>query len=116
MFFAFLLISMFLFVLFGKKVEEFMYAYVEKIYVNHADKDPMVTCIITHLIPLWMMTMTWFALTAFIEQAKSLMDIGDIVMLVALGGTTVFLGWVSKNSYESSNRWEARINAQNPTE
>jgi len=106
------LISLFLFLFFGMKVEEFIYAYVEKIYVTHSDKDPMVTCIVTHIMPLWMGIITFLGLLATIEQAKHLVTTGDLVMLAALCGATIFLGYVAKRYDDSSNKWEARINAQ----
>jgi hypothetical protein len=46
------------------------------------------------------------------QQAKNLVNLGDVVMLAALCGTTIFMGYVTKRYDDIANRWEKRVNAQ----
>ena len=109
---VFLIIMIFLFLFFGEKVEVSLRTYVNEIYVNYPNKDEFITCLLTHVFPLWTGLITYIALLASMQQAKSLVNLGDVVMLVALCGTTIFMGYVTKRYDNISNRWEKRINAQ----
>lgn len=106
-----LIISVFLFLLFGRKVEELVRRYVDEFYMEHPVKDPLVTSIITHIVPYWTGFITLFALMATMQQSKSLANIGDVVALVILCGTTIFFGYITKRFYDSSTAWEMRISS-----
>ena len=107
-----LIVMIFLFLFFEERVEIGLRAYVDEIYVKHPDKDPFVTCLITHVFPFWTGFITFIALLASMQQTKNLANLGDVVMLAALCGTTIFMGYVTKCYDDIANKWEKRVNAQ----
>ncbi len=107
-----LIVMIFLFLFFEERVDKDLRAYVDEIYAKHPDKDPFITCLITHIFPFWTGFITFIALLASMQQAKNLTNLGDVVMLAALCGTTIFMGYVTKRYDNIANSWEKRVGAQ----